>query len=50
MLCNAAYCGYVSARRETSKQIRGLHEPIVPEELFDRVQELRKARARTLKP
>jgi hypothetical protein len=50
MLCNAAYCGYVSARRDISKQIRGQHEPIVEEQLFDRVQELRRARARTLKP
>jgi len=50
MLCNAAYCGYVSARRDRSKQIRGLHEPIVVEELFDRVHEVRRARARTLKP
>jgi site-specific DNA recombinase len=50
MLCNAAYCGYVSARRDRSKQIRGLHEPLVEEDLFDRVQEIRRARARTVKP
>jgi site-specific DNA recombinase len=50
MLCNAAYCGYVSGRRDRSKQIRGLHDPLVDEELFDRVQALRRARARTLKP
>jgi hypothetical protein len=50
MLCNAAYCGYVSARRDRSKKIRGLHEPIVGEQPFDRVQDLRRARARTLKP
>jgi DNA invertase Pin-like site-specific DNA recombinase len=50
MLCNAAYCGYVSGRRDRAKQIKGVHEPIVPEELFDRVQELRRLRARTLKP
>ena len=50
MLCNAAYCGYVSARRDRSKEIRGLHEPIVEEALFDRVSEMRRQRARTLKP
>jgi site-specific DNA recombinase len=50
MLCNAAYCGYVSARRDRGKEIRGLHEPIIDEQLFDRVGELRRQRARTLKP
>jgi site-specific DNA recombinase len=50
MLCNATYCGYVSGQRDRSKQIKGLHEAIVPEALFDRVQELRRQRARTLKP
>ena len=50
MLCNAAYCGYVSGRRDRSKAIKGLHEPIVEEALFDRVTELRRLRARTVKP
>jgi Recombinase/Recombinase zinc beta ribbon domain len=50
MLCNAAYCGYVSGRRDKSKAIKGLHEAIVPEELYDRVQLMRRERARTLKP
>jgi site-specific DNA recombinase len=50
MLCNTAYCGYVSGRRDRSKKILGRHEAIVDEGLFDRVQELRRARARTLKP
>ena len=50
MLCNAAYCGHVCGHRDRSKQIKGLHEAIVPEALFDRVQELRRQRARTLKP
>ena len=50
MLCNAAYCGYVSGQRDRTKTIKGLHEPIVPEGLFDHVQELRRQRARTLKP
>jgi site-specific DNA recombinase len=50
MLCNAAYCGYVSPRRDKTKTIKGLHEPIVDEALFDRVQELRRQRTRNLKP
>ncbi|HEV3035905.1 MAG TPA: recombinase family protein [Solirubrobacteraceae bacterium] len=50
MLSNTAYCGYVSARRDKSKAIKGLHEAIVPEELFDRVQLMRRQRARTLHP
>jgi DNA invertase Pin-like site-specific DNA recombinase len=50
MLRNAAYCGYVSGMRDISKSIKGLHEPIVPEELFDRVQQIRHQRARTHKP
>ncbi len=50
MLCNTAYAGYVSARRDTTKTIKGLHEPIIEEALFDRVQEMRRQRARTLKP
>jgi site-specific DNA recombinase len=50
MLCNAAYAGYVSGRRDKSKAIKGLHEAIVPEELFDHVQQMRRERARTLKP
>ena len=41
MLVNAAYCGYVTGLRDQSREIRGRHEPIVPEELFDRVQEIR---------
>jgi len=50
MLCNAAYAGYVSGRRDTTKTIKGLHEPIIEEALFDRVQQMRRQRARTLKP
>jgi site-specific DNA recombinase len=50
MLANTAYCGYVSARRDKTKATKGLHEAIVPEELFDRVQLLRRQRARTLNP
>ncbi len=50
MLCNAAYAGYVSGHRDRSKAIKGLHEPIVEEALFDRVQQMRRQRARTLKP
>jgi Recombinase zinc beta ribbon domain/Recombinase len=50
MLCNAAYAGYVSARRDTSKAIKGLHKPVVEETVFDRVQLMRRQRARTLSP
>lgn len=50
MLCNAAYAGYVSGRRDKSKTITGLHEPIVDDALYDRVQDMRRERARTLKP
>jgi hypothetical protein len=50
MLCNAAYAGYVSARRDTSKTIKGLHKSVVEEALFDRVQKMRRQRARTLSP
>jgi hypothetical protein len=50
MLCNAAYAGYVFGRRDRSKAIKGLHEPIVDEALYDRVQLMRRQRARTLNP
>jgi site-specific DNA recombinase len=50
MLVNAAYCGYVNGLRSKDRSIRGLHEPIVSEELFDRVQEVRSWRLRVLKP
>jgi hypothetical protein len=50
MLCNAAYAGYVSGLRDKSRAIKGLHEAIVTEELFGRVQEVRSWRTRVLKP
>lgn len=50
MLCNASYAGYVTGLRDKSRTIKGLHEPIVPEELFDRVQEVRGWRTRVTKP
>ena len=50
MLLNAAYCGYVCGLRSRDRSIRGLHEPIVAEELFERVQSVRTWRARVLKP
>jgi Recombinase/Recombinase zinc beta ribbon domain len=50
MLCNAAYAGYVSGLRDKSRAIKGLHEPIIGEELFDRVQEVRSWRTRVVKP
>jgi hypothetical protein len=49
MLSNLAYAGYVSGLRDKSRSIRGLHEPIVSDELFDRVQEVRSWRARVVK-
>jgi DNA invertase Pin-like site-specific DNA recombinase len=49
ILSNAAYCGYVTGKRETTLTTKRLHEPIVPEELFERVQEVRAWRARVLK-
>ncbi|MBA3736757.1 MAG: recombinase family protein [Actinobacteria bacterium] len=50
MLLNSAYCGYVGGFRSKDRSIRGLHEPIVSEELVDRVQEVRTWRARVVKP
>ena len=49
MLSNLAYAGYVSGMRDKSRSIRGLHEAIVSEEMFDRVQEVRSWRARVVK-
>ncbi len=49
ILSNAAYCGYVSGKRDTTLTNKGLHEPILSEELFMRVQEVRAWRARVLK-
>jgi len=50
MLVNASYCGYVTGLRDQSREIRGRHEAIVPEELFDRVQEVRAWRTRVDRP
>jgi DNA invertase Pin-like site-specific DNA recombinase len=50
MLCNAAYAGYVSGLRDKTRTIKGLHEAIVSDELFDRVQEVRGWRTRVVKP
>src|SRR6266487_800743 len=50
ILLNSAYCGYVGGLRSKDRSIRGLHEPIISEELFDRVQEVRTWRARVVKP
>jgi hypothetical protein len=50
MLCNAAYAGYVSGLRDKSRAIKGLHEAIVTDEPFDRVQEVREWRTRVVKP
>lgn len=48
-MLNASYCDYVTGLRDQSRGIRGRHEPIVPEELFDRVQEIRRWRTRVVK-
>ena len=50
ILLNSAYCGYVGGLRSRDRSVRGLHDPIVSEELFDRVQEVRSWRARVVKP
>jgi DNA invertase Pin-like site-specific DNA recombinase len=50
MLCNAAYAGYVSGLRDKTRSIKGLHEAIVSDELFDRVQEVRSWRTTVVKP
>ncbi len=50
MLCNAAYAGYVTGGRSRDRSIPGLHEAIVTDELFDRVQEVRGWRTRVVKP
>jgi site-specific DNA recombinase len=50
MLCNATYAGYVSGRRDKTKTIKGLHEPLIEETIFDRVQLMRRQRATTLNP
>jgi DNA invertase Pin-like site-specific DNA recombinase len=49
ILCNTTYCGYIGAKRDTGRTQKGLHEPIVSEELFVRVQEVRGWRNRVLK-
>ena len=50
MLVNAAYCSYVCALRDKSRTLKGRHEAIVPEELFDRVQDVRGWRTRVDRP
>jgi hypothetical protein len=50
MLGNLTYYGYVTAQRSTSKEIRGRHEPLIDEELFDRVADLRRQRMTTRNP
>jgi hypothetical protein len=50
MLVNAAYAGYVTPRRSKEPVNRGRHEPLVDWALFQRVQELRRARASTHHP
>lgn len=50
MPVNVAYCGYISGLRDKRREIRGRHEPIITEELFDRVQDVRAWRTRVVKP
>jgi DNA invertase Pin-like site-specific DNA recombinase len=50
ILLNSAYCGYVGGLRSKDRSVRGLHEPIISEALFDRVQEVRTWRTRVVKP
>lgn len=50
MLRNTAYAGYVSGLSNKSRSARGLHQPIVSEELCDRVQEVRDWRTRVVRP
>jgi site-specific DNA recombinase len=50
MLCNAAYAGYVTGGRSRDRSIPGLHEAIITDELFDRVQDVRGWRTRVVKP
>jgi site-specific DNA recombinase len=50
MLGNLTYCGYVTAQRSTSKEIRGKHQPLVSEELFNRCADLRRQRTTTKNP
>jgi hypothetical protein len=49
MLVNASYCGYVCGLRDKRREIRGRHNPIVSEELVDRVQEVRASEFRGVK-
>lgn len=50
MLRNAAYAGYVGGLRDKSRAIKGLHEAIVSDKLFDRVQKVRSWRTTVVKP
>jgi site-specific DNA recombinase len=50
MLGNLTYCGYVTGQRSTSKEIRGKHQPLISEELFDRCADLRRQRTTTKNP
>jgi site-specific DNA recombinase len=50
MLSNAAYAGYVTSRRSKETSRSGAHPAIVHLATFERVQEIRLARTKTLKP
>jgi Recombinase len=50
MLVNSADAGFVGARRDKKFEIKDMHPPIVDLAVFERVQEIRSLRTRTLKP
>jgi site-specific DNA recombinase len=50
MLVNAAYAGYVTARRDKTRHTPGKHPAIITNDVFDRVQQIRTARTTTLNP
>lgn len=49
-IADLSYCGFVSSQRGTSRDIRGKHESIISEELFDRCADLRRQRTTTKNP
>lgn len=50
MLGNLTYCGFVTAQRSSSKEIRGKHPALISEELFERCADLRRQRTTTRHP
>ena len=50
MLGNLSYAGFVTAQRSTNRDIRGKHEPIITEALFERCADIRRKRTTTRHP